>query len=310
MKEFFQTNPSSTLEEDSSSIPEIDPVVYWAGRTELFQRVCAEQTEDSLIRVLVEYDGPGAYPMTPLELHWITAFGRGCYVDQGYLKYSADCKRREGTPVVPSHLRTDVIEEARSSLESRRPTVRLMMESLEHRYWWPYMLYDIIYWVDGHKERIKPPKHSPAHPLLPSEGSAPQLIRGMLDQGLLRVRTPHRKAGKFFSPDSVLDPWIPGHVSWESGDLVFYKPTTRPRFSQLVAGPWRILDVLDNTVLLERNHPKTWKIQRIGAQLSQLVRHRQPAEDGSRVWDSCRFHPYSPSLDNHLPMGGSCADPP
>ena len=293
---------SSTSKADPSSVPDIDPVVYWAGRTELFQRVTTEQTDDPLIRVLVEYDGPGAYPMTPLELHWITAFGRGCYLDGGYLKYDTYCKRREGTPVVPSHLRTDVIEEARSSLESRRPTVRLLMESLEHRYWWPYMLYDIIYWVDGQKKQVRPRKHRPASQLFPRQGLAPQLIGGMLSQGLLRVRTPDRKAGQFFSPGSVQEPWIPGSALWELGDTVFYRPTTRPRFSRLVAGPWHILDILDTTVLLERNHPKTWKIQRFGAQLSQLVRLRQSDKDGQQAWDASRFHPYSSSPGSRISM--------
>ena len=301
LDEGISQDGSSILGKVSSSAPEIDPVVYWAGRTELFQRVCAEQTDDPLLRVLVEYDGPGVYPMTPLELHWVTAFGRVCYLD-GYLKHDAAGRRRAGTPVVPSHLRTDVLEEARSSLESTRPTVRLMRESLDHRYWWPYMLYDIIYWVDGQKKEVKPQKDRSAHQLFPSKGLAPQLIEGMVSQGLLRVRTPARVAGQFFSPGSVQEPWIPGSASWEPGDMVFYRPTTRPRFSRLVAGPWRILDVLDTTALLERNNPKTWKIQRIGAQLSQLVRHRLPEKDGRQVWDSSRFHPYSPSPASRVAM--------
>ena len=143
-------------------------------------------------------------------------------------------------------------------------------------------------------------KHSPTHRLFYDKDLPDQLIEGTVNQGLLRVRTPNRKADQFFPLDSMREPRIPGSVHWEPGDMVFYRPTTSPRFSRLVAGPWHILGVVDGTVLMEWNHPKMWKIQRIRAQLSQVVRHWLPDKDRWQVWNSCRSQPYSLSTKGRV----------
>ena len=51
---------------------------------------------------------------------------------------------------------------------------------------------------------------------------------------------------------------------------------------------------------MEWNHPKMWKIQRIGAQLSQVVRHWLPDKDRWQVWNSCRSQPYSLSTEDRV----------
>ena len=143
-------------------------------------------------------------------------------------------------------------------------------------------------------------KRSPTHRFFHDKDLPDQLIEGTLNQGLLRVRTPNRKAGQFLPPDSILEPWIPGSVHWEPEDMVFYKPTTRPRLSRLVAGPWHILGVVDGSVLMEWNHLKLWKIQRIGARLYRRVCHWLPDKDGWQVWNSCRYQPYSLFTEDHV----------
>ena len=81
-------------------------------------------------------------------------------------------------------------------------------------------------------------KHSPTHRLFYDKDLPDQLIEGTVNQGLLRVRTPNRKAGQFFPPDSIREPWIPGSARWEPGDMVFYRPTMRPLV--LSIGGWTL----------------------------------------------------------------------
>ena len=81
-------------------------------------------------------------------------------------------------------------------------------------------------------------------------------------------------------------------VPLSPGDTVFYRPTSRSKLSRPFTGPWKVISITGSTALLEWTHPKTGKLQKMGAHLGNLTRCRVPP--GNLGWDARGYGRMSP----------------
>ena len=105
----------------------------------LQQKVRHEQRKDPFVHSLFSYAESGIFPKDPIEVHWVKAFGWRCEVRDGILYYSLDSRKHEHVPVVPSHLRRDILHESHSAQTGGHFSARRTTAHLKCRYWWPYM---------------------------------------------------------------------------------------------------------------------------------------------------------------------------
>ena len=115
----------------------------------LQQKVRHEQRKDSFVHSLFSYAESGILPKDPIEAHWVKAFGWKCEVRDGMLYYALDPQKHEHVPVVPLHLRRDILHESHSAQTGGHFSAKRTTAHLKRRYWWPYMHQDIVQWVDG-----------------------------------------------------------------------------------------------------------------------------------------------------------------